>query len=160
MRFSPLATLRLGAAAAVIAALAALAAPASAQGDLIRVRSDAATPETVARLTAAVEAAGATVFATIDHQAGAETAGVALAPMTLVILGNPRIGAPAMKDAPTMGLDVPLRVLVFEDADGATYLAYRDPAEVARGHGLAPDHPAVLRMRGALGKLTGKAAGG
>ncbi len=80
--------------------------------------------------------------------------------MTLVILGNPKIGAPAMLDGPTMGLDVPLRVLVFEDSDGETYLIYHDPAEVAEDHGLPSDHPAIQRMQGALKKLTGAAAGG
>ena len=146
------------ASAAVIAM--ACAAPALGDDDMVRVKSDGSVEETVARLTAAVEKAGATVFLVVDHAAGAESVGVTLRPTTLVVLGSPKIGAPAMLEAQTLGLSVPLRVLAYEDAAGDVWLIYEDPEEMAEDYGLDEDHPSVKKMQGALKKFTAIAAGG
>jgi uncharacterized protein (DUF302 family) len=139
-----------GAAAAVLVATAAPAA------DLVRVESPHGVAETVDRLAAAAEKAGATVFARVDHGAGAERVDQPIGASELLIFGNPALGTPVMAEAPTAGLDLPLRVLAHE-GPGGTVLVYRDPAALAEAHGLAPDHPAIGNMTAALAKLTAAA---
>lgn len=112
---------------------------------------------TMDRLEAAVENAGATVFARVDHTAGAVSIDADLRPTQLLIFGNPKIGTPAMQDAQTAGLDLPLRVLVLEDAQGTTQVVYHAPADLAEAHGLPADAPYLKMMAGALAKLTGAA---
>ena len=112
---------------------------------------------TVDRLAAAVEKAGARVFARVDHAAGAKKVGQSLAPMQMLMFRNPKLGTPALQGAATMGLDLPLRVLVYANADAKVMLTYHDPADVAAMHGLPADHGVIKKMRGALNKLTGAA---
>jgi uncharacterized protein (DUF302 family) len=109
---------------------------------MLRSAHDAAT--TVERLTKALESRGITVFAQIDHAAGAAGAGLALRPTTLVIFGNPAAGTPLMQAAQTAGIDLPLKTLIWEDADGATHLTYNDPAWIAERHGLGSDVAKVV----------------
>lgn len=110
--------------------------------------------DTVDRLVAVVEKAGARVFARVDHAAGAKNIGDSLAPMQMVMFGNPKLGTPALKASATMGLDLPLRVLVYADANSNVKVTYHDPAALAVAHGVGADHPVVKKMRGALNKLT------
>ena len=91
---------------------------------------------TLARLTAALDAKGVTVFARIDHAAGAQSAGLALRPTTLVVFGNPAAGTPLMQMAQTAGIDLPLKVLLWQDANGTVHLTYNDPVWIAARHGL------------------------
>jgi|ERR1700716_1271141 uncharacterized protein (DUF302 family) len=91
---------------------------------------------TLERLTAALEAKGVRVFARIDHAAGAASVGLALRPTTLVVFGNPAAGTPLMQAAQTVGIDLPLKALVWQDAQGAAHLTYNDPAWIAARHGL------------------------
>jgi uncharacterized protein (DUF302 family) len=141
------------------AAMAGLAGPSLASEDIVRVESSRDVGATADALEAAVEAAGATVFARVDHAAGADGAGMELAPAQLVVFGNPRLGTPAMQDDPLAGLYLPMRVLVYEDAAGQVRLAYEDPAEMFEDLAIAGDAGYVAKMTGALDKLTGKAAG-
>jgi uncharacterized protein (DUF302 family) len=99
--------------------------------------------ETMRRLEAAVKAKGMTVFARIDHAAGAAEAGMPLRPTDLLVFGNARGGTPLMQAEQTIGLDLPLKVLVWQDASGATWLSWNDPRELARRHGLAAEMQAV-----------------
>jgi uncharacterized protein (DUF302 family) len=92
--------------------------------------------ETVARLEAAIAAKGLTLFARIDHAAGAAQVGLPLRPTVLFVFGNARGGTPLMQAAQTAGIDLPLKALVWEDAAGKTWLSYNDPAWVARRHGV------------------------
>ena len=112
---------------------------------------------TVDRLAAAVEKAGAKVFARVNHAGGAKKVGQSLEPMEMLMFGNPKLGTPALQGAATMGLDLPLRVLVYTGSDGAVKVTYHDPADVAAAHGLRADHPVIKKMQGALDKLTGAA---
>jgi uncharacterized protein (DUF302 family) len=125
--------------------------------DMVTKDSPHSVAVTIDRLEAAVEAAGATVFARVDHGAGAASAGLELAPSQLLIFGNPKLGTPAMQDAATAGLDLPLRVLAYEAQDGSTQVVYHAPATLAASHGLPADAPYLQMMTGALDKLTGKA---
>lgn len=140
---------------ALVLSLALVAGQASA--DMIRVESAHDVDTTIDRLAAAVEGAGAKVFARIEHAKGAASVGMELAPSAALIFGNPKLGTPALQAAPTMGVDLPLRVLAYQDGDSVV-MVYHDPADVAALHGLPADHPVIGKMTGALAKLTGKAA--
>jgi uncharacterized protein (DUF302 family) len=84
--------------------------------------------QTLDRLVAAIEAAGMAIFARIDHAAGAQAAGLAMPPATVLIYGNPKGGTPLMLAAPLAALDLPLRVLVREAADGRALVAFHPAA--------------------------------
>ena len=143
----------------ILAAIAVAAVTATAaQADMIRVKSSHSVDATIDRLAAAVEGAGAKVFARIEHSKGAESVGMELTPSAALIFGNPKLGTPALQGAITMGVDLPLRVLAYQEGEDV-WLVYHDPADVAALHGLPADHPVIGKMQGALKKLTGKAAG-
>jgi uncharacterized protein (DUF302 family) len=113
--------------------------------------------KTMDRLEAAVTAAGATVFARIDHAAGAAKVEMELRPTQLLIFGNPKLGTPAMLDSQTAGLDLPLRVLAYADGEGVVHVTYHAPASLGSMHALPADAPYLKMMAGALDKLTSKA---
>lgn len=91
---------------------------------------------TLGQLLAAIEAKGLSVFATIDHAAGAEEVGLSLRPTTVVTFGNARGGTPLMQEAQTVGLDLPLKVLIWEDAEGAVHASYNDVSWIAQRYGV------------------------
>jgi uncharacterized protein (DUF302 family) len=115
---------------------------------------------TLGRLTAALEAKGLAIFARIDHAAGAASVGLALPPTTLLVFGNPAGGTPLMQAAQTAGIDLPLKALVWQDADGAVRVTYNDPAWIAARHRLggAAAH-AVAALTSALDGLARHATG-
>ena len=92
--------------------------------------------ETMDRLVAAVTGKGLTVFARVDHAAGAREVGLALRPTELLIFGNARGGTPLMQARQTIGIDLPLKALIWQDAAGAAWLSYNDPNWLAKQHGL------------------------
>jgi len=92
--------------------------------------------ETMDRLETEVKSKGLTVFARIDHAAGAAAVGLQLRPTELLIFGNAKGGTPLMLAAQTMGIDLPLKVLIWQDASGKTWLSYNDPSWLAKRHGL------------------------
>jgi uncharacterized protein (DUF302 family) len=113
--------------------------------------------ETLDRFEAAVRAEGWTVFTRIDHAAAAAAAGLQLRPRTVVVFGNPRAGTPAMAKHATLALDLPLRVLVWEDDQGRTAVsrnsgAYMAEAVYAR-HGMTLPPQAVQGMEALLARL-------
>jgi uncharacterized protein (DUF302 family) len=98
------------------------------------------------------------VFARIDHAAGAASAGMALRPTTVVIFGNPAGGTPLMQRDQRIGLDLPLKVLVWQDAVGKTWLTYSDPAWLAQRYGLGDElKPMETRLAAALAELAAAA---
>src|SRR5262245_37466493 len=103
---------------------------------LITIESRFGPEETMNRFEAEVRARGMTVFAHIDHAAGAAAAGLSLRPTELLIFGNARAGTPLMQSAQTLGIDLPLKALVWQDESGAAWLSYNDPAFLAQRHGL------------------------
>lgn len=125
--------------------------------DMIHKISPHSVSVTMDRLQAAVEGAGATVFARVDHAAGAAKVDMELRPTELLIFGNPKLGTPAMLDAQTAGLDLPLRVLAYADGEGVVHVTYHAPATLVQTHGLPADAPYLNMMTGALDKLTSKA---
>jgi uncharacterized protein (DUF302 family) len=126
---------------------------------LIAIRSNRGPHETMTRLEAAVTAKGLTVFAHIDHAAGAEQAGLPLRPTDLLIFGNAKGGTPLMQAAQTSGIDLPLKVLVWQDEAGVTWLGYNDPHWLAKRHGLgAASEPVANALAAVLDGLTHTAA--
>ena len=118
---------------------------------LTTLRSSYGPKDTMSRLEAEVKARGMTVFARIDHAAGAAGAGLPLRPTELLIFGNAKAGTPLMQAVQSIGIDLPLRALVWEDASGVTWLSYDDPAWLARRHGLAGETETLIgTMSGAL----------
>ncbi len=86
-----------------------------------------AVPETIDRLAAVLQAKGITIFARIDQQDEAEKVGLSLRPTQLLLFGNPKAGTLLMVAEPTIALDLPLKVLAWEAADGKVWLSYNDP---------------------------------
>jgi uncharacterized protein (DUF302 family) len=118
---------------------------------LTTLRSSHDAKDTMNRLEAAVKAKGLTVFARIDHAAGAAAVGLSLRPTELLIFGNAKGGTPLMQSVQTIGIDLPLRALVWQDASGTTWLSYNDPSWLAARHGLGDaDGAAVKAIAGAL----------
>lgn len=129
----------------------------SQAADLVSKTSPYPVAETMERLVAAVEKAGATVFARVDHAAGAKKIGGELAPNQMLVFGNPKIGTPIMQKNPAAGLDLPIRVVIYQGSDGATTVAYHKPGRIAEDHAVPADLKALKMMAGALDKLTGAA---
>jgi uncharacterized protein (DUF302 family) len=104
---------------------------------LTTVQSNLGLEETRSRLEAEIKAHGMIVFARIDHAALAAKAGLALRPTEVILFGNPRGGTPLMQANQTVGIDLPLKVLVWQDALGTTWLSWNEPAWLAERHELA-----------------------
>ena len=111
--------------------------------------------ETMNRLEAELKAHGMTVFRRIDHAAMAKEAGLTLRPTELILFGNPRGGTPLMQANQTIGIDLPLKALVWQDAAGKTWLSYNEPAWLARRHEI-PETEVVARMSRALHDVVAK----
>ena len=132
--------------------LVALSAPAGAADGLTAVKSSRDPAETMNRLEALVKSRGLTIFARIDHAAGAAKIGKALRPTEVLIFGNPQGGTPFMECGQTVGIDLPLKALVWQDAAGQVWLGYNDPAFLAQRHSVA-QCPAVESLRNALASI-------
>ena len=114
--------------------------------------------EAMADLRTAVEEAGATIFAEVDHAAGAESVDMDLDPAKVLVFGNPQIGTRAMQDDILAGALLPLSVLVYENREGRTQLAYENPSDMFDGLNIPYDADYIQIMQGALERLTRAAA--
>ena len=127
---------------------------------LIAIKSSHGPKDTMDRLVAELQGKGLTIFARIDHAAGAKDAGLALRPTELVIFGNAKGGTPLMQANQAIGIDLPLKALVWQDASDATWLSYNDPAWLAQRHGLGHEVDAPVKaMTAMLGAVTRAATG-
>lgn len=113
-------------------------------------RSRYAFDETVARLETEIAARRATVFAVIDHAGEAARVGLAMPPTKLLIFGNPQAGTPLMLAAPSLALDLPLKILVWQETDGSVWMAFNTAEYLANRHGLAPIQSTALAVAQAL----------
>jgi uncharacterized protein (DUF302 family) len=129
-----------------------------AMGGLITISSHFGPKETVDRLETEIQAKGMKVFARIDHAAGAAEVGLTLRPTELIIFGNARGGTPLMQSAQTVGIDLPLKALVWQDAAGKTWLSYNEPSWIAQRHGVADAEAIVSKMADLLSAISTKAA--
>jgi uncharacterized protein (DUF302 family) len=143
---------------ALIVVLCLWETQAMATDGLITIKSAFGPEDTMKRLEAEVKAKGLTVFAHVDHAAGAAAVGLTLRPTDLLIFGNAKGGTPLMQQAQTAGIDLPLKALVWQDEQGTTFLSYNDPAYVAGRHGVGePANAAIAAMTGALNAIATKA---
>ncbi|MGX9428590.1 DUF302 domain-containing protein [Bradyrhizobium sp. LeoA1S1] len=128
----------------------------SADG-LITLPSSFGPEETMHRFEAEVRTRGMAVFSHIDHSAGAAAVGLPLRPTNLLIFGAAKAGTPLMQSVQTIGIDLPLKALVWQDEDGKTFLSYNDPAYITRRHGIGESAKAVIEaMAGVLKEMAAK----
>ena len=106
--------------------------------------------QTVERIEAILRARGITLFALIDHGGEAAKVGLKMPPTKLLIFGNPRAGTPLMLAAPRSAIDLPLKILVWEDAEGTTVITHNSPAYLQDRHGLSQQSSQVLAAVEAL----------
>ena len=136
-----------------IAAVAALllAAPVWAADGLIALKSPRQPKETMDRLEAVLKEKGMTIFARIDHAAGAAKIGARMRPTEVLIFGNPQGGTPLMECSQSAGIDLPLKALVWQDAAGQVWVGYNDPVYLAQRHGAAQCPVAGKLKKGVAG---------
>jgi uncharacterized protein (DUF302 family) len=121
---------------------------------LTSIRSRFGPKETMDRLETEIRAQKMEIFARIDHAAGAAAAGLELRPTDLIIFGNARGGTPLMQSVQTVGIDLPLKALVWEDASGTTWLSYNEPSWLAQRHNIPNAEPVVSKMSATLGAMS------
>jgi uncharacterized protein (DUF302 family) len=121
---------------------------------LVRIASHSSVEETVRRLEAAFEAKGLGVFCLMDHSGEAEKAGLKMRPTKVVIFGSPKAGTPLMVAAPSLAIDLPLKALVAEDAEGKAWVTYNGPEYLQERHGVPPE---LIRNLAGAGTLIEKA---
>ena len=120
---------------------------------LVSVKSPYSAKDTAARLESTIKDKGLTLFARIDHAAGAAKIGKTLRPTEVLIFGNPQGGTPLMECAQSAGIDLPLKALVWEDASAQVWLSYNDPAYLAKRHE-ASSCPVVENLSKALSGIS------
>jgi uncharacterized protein (DUF302 family) len=120
----------------VLPASAAANQPAKKQDGIVDVPSNYSVDQTVDKLKSILQAKGITLFALIDHSGEAEKVGMKMPPTKLLIFGNPKGGTPLMQAAPSVAIDLPLKILVWQDAEGKVWLSYNAPEYLRDRHGL------------------------
>jgi uncharacterized protein (DUF302 family) len=124
---------------------------------LVTIASPFGAEETTHRLETAVQTMGMTVFARIDHALGARQVGLDLRPTTLLIFGNARAGTVLMKAIQSIGIDLPLKALVWEDANGKIWLSYNNPEWLAARHGVGVEAgQSIAKMSVALDAIAAR----
>jgi uncharacterized protein (DUF302 family) len=135
--------------------LPAQGAPMTPNSGIVTVPSHHSVDETVGNLQALLQAKGIKLFAVIDHSGEAHTAGLQMRPTKLLIFGNPKAGTPLMLAAPSIALDLPLKLLVWEDAKGQVWISYNAPAYLQARHGLPQELSPTLAGVEALATQAG-----
>ena len=144
--------------AALTMALAATAA--WGQQGITAIESSHDVQSTVSKLESALAEKGMKVFATIDHAAGAASIGDSLAPTVVVIFGNPKVGTGMMKCAQSAGIDLPMKALIWQGADGKTMIGYNDPQYLKKRHGMEGCDGLLEKVSTALSNFANAAAAG
>ena len=122
--------------------------------DMIIKQSSHSVSITIDRLKKVLESKGITIFARVDHAAGAKKVGKKLAPTQLLIFGNPKLGTPLMQSSQKIGLDLPLKAIAWQDKDGKVWLGYMSPAYLKAKYGITDKDAVFGKITGALGKFT------
>jgi uncharacterized protein (DUF302 family) len=130
-------------------------AEARAMAGIIDKPSNHSVDETVDRLRNILQSKGVTLFAVVDHSGEAENVGLEMPPTKLLIFGNPKAGTPLMLAAPSIAIDLPLKILVWEDADRKTWVSYNSPSYLQKRHNLPMD---LLENVAVMEALAAKAA--
>ena len=127
---------------------------------LVTLKSDQPMPQTLADLQQAISRKGLTLFTIIDHAANAEKSGLTLPPTKVVVFGNPELGTSLMQASRTMAIDLPQKMLLWEDGEGRVWLAYNDPSYLARRHVITDQDKVIERIGSTLEELARSAAEG
>ena len=127
---------------------------ASETDGIIKTKSAHSVTETINKLEAVLIKKGMTIFKRVDHTAGASKVGLKLRPTKLLIFGNPKVGTPLMQCSQTAALDLPQKALAYKDENGQVWLAYNDPAYMAKRHNLKNCDAAVQKVTNALAKFS------
>ena len=122
---------------------------------IIQQRSNHSVDDTMQRLLELMHAKGITLFAMVDHSGEAEKVGLKMLPTKLAIFGNPRGGTGVMLAAPTSALDLPLKILVWEDAEGAVWLSFNSAEFLQNRHGIPAEFHGLLASVGDLAAAAG-----
>jgi uncharacterized protein (DUF302 family) len=126
---------------------------------LITIPSTYGVEETIDRLASEAKSKGMTIFAHVDHAAGAKDAGLSLRPTLLLIFGNAKGGTPLMQGNQQIGIDLPLKALAWEDASGKTWVSYNDLKWLGQRHNLRHEiDPIINALSTVLGAVVQKAA--
>jgi uncharacterized protein (DUF302 family)/uncharacterized membrane protein YidH (DUF202 family) len=125
------------------------------ENGIVTVPSHQSVDQTVQKLEGILQAKGVKLFAVVDHSGEAEKAGMQMRPTKLLIFGSPSAGTPLMIASPSIAIDLPLKILVWENADGQVQVSYNSPAYLASRHGLPPE---LVQNIGVVGALASKAA--
>ena len=137
-----------------ITALFFLASMAYADNGLINVKSSHDTKTTADRLENTLKQKGMTVFARIDHAAGAQKVGQKLRPTELVVFGNPKVGTPLMQCRQSTAIDLPQKALIYEDEEGQVWLSYNNPNYLVERHGIEGCAEVVKKIEKALSNFS------
>jgi uncharacterized protein (DUF302 family) len=113
--------------------------PVTKKNGIVNVTSNHSVDETVERVKNILQAKGVMLFAVIDHSGEAAKVGIKMRPTKLLIFGSPKAGSPLMLAAPSIAIDLPLKILVWEDADGKVWLSYNSQEYLQQRHGLPQD---------------------
>jgi len=113
-------------------------APATNNG-IVDKPSNHSVEQTVEKLKTLLQSKGVTLFALVDHSGEAEKVGMKMRPTKLLIFGSPKAGTPLMLASPTIAIDLPLKILVWEDGQGKVWVSYNSPGYLKERHGLPPD---------------------
>jgi uncharacterized protein (DUF302 family) len=130
--------------------------PTAADNGMVNLPSDRSVDEIVDVLTRALQAHAIKLFAIVDHDGEADNVGITMRPTKLLIFGNPRAGSPVMVAAPSSAIDLPLKILVWQDAAGQVWVSYNSPHHLQERHGI----PAALVPNLAAVKLLAASAAG
>jgi len=130
-------------------------APATGKG-IVEQPSKHSVDQTVEKLKTILQAKGVTLFALVDHSGEAEKVGLRMPPTKLLIFGNPKAGTPLMLAAPSVAIDLPLKILVSEDGDGRVKISYNSPGYLKERHGLPQDLLANIAVVEALAAKVGE----
>ncbi len=134
-----------------------LCLPAVAANGVVDVKSNHSVADTADKLVAALEAKGMTVFARVDHAAGAATIDADLRPTELVLFGNPKVGTPLMQCSQSVGIDLPQKALIWEDSEGQVWLSYNDPTYLVTRHDLGDCEEVLGKVSKALANFAAAA---
>jgi len=124
------------------------------ESGIVNVPSRRSVPETLAQLESILAEKGITIFARVDHSGEAKKAGLEMRPTQLLIFGSPKAGTPLMVAAPSLAIDLPLKALVWQDAQGKVWLSYNSPEYLQQRHGIPAD---LLKNIAGMGALIQKA---
>jgi uncharacterized protein (DUF302 family) len=138
-------------ATAIFAPGPSLSGQGSGQGSgLVAIQSAHTVPETVERLQEVISERGMRVFSSIDHAAGAQSIGEELRPTVLLLFGNPTVGTGLMKCRQSVGIDLPMKFLVWEDAESKVWIGFNDPAFLGRRHSMSGCDQILTKVENAL----------